>query len=175
MVLALPCRLKPSSRSGRLVPGRPGAVRMVRSGLAEGERVGLGARVEEGGLEGAVSDGAGLADELVHPLVREGAVDVGPVRLAGWLPVEQDAEPHRGCWCCWSHDQVEVAGVEAAGDLPVRRVERDGLLLHGPVPRQGPLVEPQPCRDGIDVRLAGHWAAGGGEVLGALIAGVIFW
>src|SRR6266498_5137313 len=78
-------------------------------------------------------DGAGLADELVHPLVREGAVavavDVGPVRLAGWLPVEQDAEPHRGCWCCWSHDQVEVAGVEAAGDLPVRRVERDGLLL----------------------------------------------
>ena len=58
------------------------------------------ARVEEGDLEGAVGDGAGLADELVYPLLRECAiavaVDVGSVGLAGWLPVEQDAEPRRG-------------------------------------------------------------------------------
>ena len=37
---------------------------MLRSGLAESEAVGLGAWVGEGDLEGAVGDGAGLADEL---------------------------------------------------------------------------------------------------------------
>ena len=37
---------------------------MLRSGQAESEAVGLGAWVGEGDLEGAVGDGAGLADEL---------------------------------------------------------------------------------------------------------------
>jgi hypothetical protein len=35
--------------------------------LAEGEGVGLDAWAEEGDLEGAVADRAGLADELVQP------------------------------------------------------------------------------------------------------------
>src|SRR5437773_3063211 len=94
--------------------------------LAEGEAVGLGPGIEEGDLKGAAGDGAGLTDELVHPLLGEGAVavgaDVGPVSGAGWLPVDDDAEPHRACRCGWSHDEVEVTAVEAAGDLPVRRV-----------------------------------------------------
>src|SRR5215467_13570448 len=82
--------------------GRPAPVRMLRRGLAEGEAVGLGAWIEEGDLAGAVSDGAGLADELVNPLLHEGAVagdvDVRPVALAWWLTVEQDAKLHRS-WC----------------------------------------------------------------------------
>src|SRR5262249_37431232 len=57
--------------------------------LAEGEAVGLSARVGEGDLAGALGDGTALADELVHPLLREGAVaagvGVGSVRLARWL------------------------------------------------------------------------------------------
>jgi hypothetical protein len=73
-----------------------------------------------------------------------------------------------------AHDEVEVAGGETAGDLPVGLVQRGGLVLHCPVPRQRPLVEPQPRRDGVDVWLAWYGAAGGGEVLGALIAGVAF-
>src|SRR5450631_3123981 len=163
------------------VPGRPGAVGMFRSRLAEGEAIGLSPWIEEGDLEGAVGDSAGLADELVNPPLREGAaavgvgVGVGSVRLARWLPVDTDAEPEGSSWRCRSHDEVEVAGVEAAGDLPARRVQRGDLFLHAPVPRQGPLVEPQPRWDGIDVRLARHRAAGGGEAFGALIAGVIFW
>src|SRR5215475_4587442 len=64
--------------------------------LAEGEAVGLGTWIKEGDLEGAVGDGAGLADELVHPLLREGAVaigvGVGAVGLAWWLSVDADAE-----------------------------------------------------------------------------------
>src|SRR5215471_4338679 len=64
-------------------------------GLAKGEAVGLSARVGEGDLEGAVGNGAGLTEELVCPLLREGAgavsVGVGPVGLAGWLSVDTDA------------------------------------------------------------------------------------
>jgi hypothetical protein len=40
--------------------------------------------------------GPGPADELVHPLLREGAVaigvGVGSARLAGWLSVDADAD-----------------------------------------------------------------------------------
>jgi hypothetical protein len=121
-------------------------------GLPEGEAVGLNVGVGEGDLESAVGDGAGLADELVNPLLREVAVavgvDVGSVGRAGWLSVDEDPASHRASWFRWSHDEVEVAGVEAAGDLPARRVQRGGLFPHRPVARQGPLVEPQPCRDG---------------------------
>src|ERR1700730_4966823 len=137
--------------------------------LPEGERVRLGAGIKEGNLEGAVGDGAGLADELVYPVLREGAVavvvDVGSVGLAGRLSVDEDAVSEGGAWFRRCHDEVEVAGVEAAGDLPVRRVQGGGLFLHGPVPRQGPVVEPQPRGDGIGVRLAWQNAAGGGEVI----------
>ena len=69
------------------------------SGLAEGEGVGLDAWVEEGDLEGALADRAGLADELVQPRVGDGAValvvGVGAVRGSRRLPVEEHAEPHR--------------------------------------------------------------------------------
>jgi len=114
----------------------------VLPGLAEGEAVGLNPWTGEGYLEGALGDGAGLADELVHPLLRQGAgagagavgVGVGPVCLAGWLSVDTDAKPQRRSWR-GPHDEVEVAGVEAAGDLAARRVQRGGLFLHGPVPR----------------------------------------
>jgi hypothetical protein len=127
----------------------------------------VGAWFREGDLEGLVGDGAGLADELVYPLLGKGAVavvvDIGFVGVAGWLSVDEDAVSDRGAWFWRSHDEVEVAGVEAAGDLPVRRVQRGGLFLHGPVPGQGPVVEPQPLGDGVGVRLAGHTAAGEAE------------
>ncbi len=58
---------------GHAVAGGIRSVGWARSGLAEGERVGLGAGVEERDLEGAVGDGAGLADELVQPLLPAGA------------------------------------------------------------------------------------------------------
>src|SRR5271165_7515193 len=89
--------------------------------LAEGECVGLSPGVEEGDLEGAVGDGAGLTDELIYPLLCDRAVaiavDVASVCLAGGLSVDEDAASHGGFWCCRSHDEVEVAGVEAAGDV----------------------------------------------------------
>jgi hypothetical protein len=45
--------------------------------LAEGERIGLDVGIEEGDLEGAVGDGAGLPDELVESLFGASHVRLG--------------------------------------------------------------------------------------------------
>jgi hypothetical protein len=99
----------------------------------------------------------------MRPLLGEGTVaggvGLGSVRLAGRLSVDSDVEPDRGSWGGWRHDEVEVAGVEAAGDLPARRVRGGGLFGHGPLPGQGPLFESQPGRAGVGVRRAWHRAA----------------
>src|SRR5215211_4806273 len=150
---------------------------LVRPGLAEGEGVGLDAWVEEGDLEGAVAYGAGLADELVQAWFGDGAValivDVGSVGGTHGLAVQVHAEPHRCPWGSRSHDQVQVAGVEAVGDAPVGLVEHDRLPPDRPVTREGPVVEPQPLGDGIDLRGVKDRTVGGREVLGALVAEVV--
>ena len=68
--------------------------------LAEGEGVGLNARVEEGDLEGVLADGATLADELVEPRFGDPAVavvvDVDSVRGDRRLPVDAHAKSY-GC------------------------------------------------------------------------------
>src|SRR6266496_2104484 len=149
-----------------------------KSRLAEGECVGLNARIEEGDLECVLGDGATLADELVEPLFGHRAValvvDVGSVGSARRLPVDEHAtsygSPSRGR----SHDEMQVAGVEAVGDPPVGLVQHDSLSLHRPITSQGPMVESQPLRDGIDVTRVQDCTSGGGEVLGALIADIVF-
>src|SRR5215471_4378668 len=99
-IVMVPVGSSPISRLSARLPMQP--VRTVDAGdrlgecfLAEGEAVGLGAGVGEGYLTGAFGYGAALADELVHTLLRKGAVAVGvgvaSVRLARWLPVDADA------------------------------------------------------------------------------------
>jgi hypothetical protein len=169
VILDWPCR-----RPGPPVTGS----RRGRRWLAEGERVSLGAGVEERDFEGALGDRSGLADELVQPLFDDRAValfvNVGAVSRARRLPLEEHAEAHGGPAGGRPHDQVEVTGVEAAGDLAVGLVQPGGLLLHCPVARQGPLVEPQLRGGAVHVGLARHDAAERGEVFGALVAGVVF-
>ena len=110
---------------------------VVITALAEGEGVGLDAGVQEGDLEGAVGDGAGLADQLVQPGVGDCAVarlvDVGAVGGAWWLAVEAHPEPDGTLWRGRSHDQVQVAGVEPIDDPTTCLVQHDGLPLHRPV------------------------------------------
>jgi hypothetical protein len=119
-------------RHGRKMkwPGRPD--------LTEGEGVSLHTGVEERDLEGMPGDGPRLPDELVKPLFGGGAValavKVRPVGRARRLTVEEHPESHRGSRRCWPHDEVEIAGVESVGDLPVGFVCRGGPLLYGPVP-----------------------------------------
>src|SRR5215470_17519954 len=126
---------------------------MWRGALAECERVRLNAGTGKGDLEGAAGNGAGLADQLVQPLLADGAValvvSVGSVRGAGRFSIAEHAEPGGGSGFCWPHDEVEVTGVEAADDLPAGRVQRGGLLPHRPVPGQRPLVEPERRRGGV--------------------------
>src|SRR5512132_4096185 len=66
-----------SSTLGRRRPRNPRdtvPIVVTPCGLAEGEGVGLDTGVEEGDLQGAVGDRAGLAQELVQPRLGEGAV-----------------------------------------------------------------------------------------------------
>src|SRR5271165_979396 len=181
-------RLSPQRRTARTHSRaiarsvRGGVLAVSRAGLpdlAEGERVGLDPGVGEGDLEGAVGDGAGLPDELVQPLFGHRsvalAVHVGPVRRTRRLAVDEHAEPHRRALYGGPHDQVQIAGVEAVGDLPAGLVGRGGVFAHRPGPGQGPVIESQLRRGLIGVTLARYRAAGGGEVLGALVAGVVLW
>src|SRR4051794_38222097 len=128
-------------------------------------------------LEGALADWSGLADELVQPRFGKRAValvvHVGPVGSARGLPVEEHPEVGRRPPRCRSHDQVQVAGLEPVDNLPLGLVEHDALWLDRPVTGKGPMVEPQPCRGGVVVRLARQDAAGGGEILRARVAGVV--
>jgi hypothetical protein len=114
-------------RRARNNPSRPWTSlvnALVILDLAEGERVSLNARVEEGDLEGTLGNGARLADELVEPRFGDRAValvvDVGPVRGARRLPLDAHAEPHGRPWRGRSHDQVQIPGVEAV-DNPGRQ------------------------------------------------------
>src|ERR687897_3743031 len=88
--------------------------------LAEGEGVGQDAGVQEGDLEGALGDGAGLADELVQPGAGDRAVarlvDIGAVGGTWRLPVQQHPEPDRRARRGRSHDQGQVTGVEPVDD-----------------------------------------------------------
>src|SRR6185312_1585683 len=111
--------------------------------LTEREAVGLGARLEEGDLEHAPADLAGLPYELVHAAVLQNAVPVlvrvHPVRRAQRLAVEEHAEGDR-IVLPGRHHEVRVARVEAEADAAARLVEHDGLALGGPLPAERPIV-----------------------------------
>ncbi len=96
---------------------------MAEPGLPEGEGVDLGARVEEGDLEGALDDARRLPDELVQPLIDQGAVafvvHVEPVRRPRRLAVEQNAVTHRAAGRRRTHDSVQVARLEPVDDPAV--------------------------------------------------------
>jgi hypothetical protein len=136
-----------------------------------------GSLPRRGDLEGAVGHGAVLADELVKPLVGEGAVaftvHVATVIIGGRLAVQENLEAHGGTGRLRSHDQVKVAGVEAVGDLSAGSVRCGGLFSDRPVRGQGPVVQAQLRGSLVDVRYARDQAAGRGEVFGALVAGVV--
>src|SRR5258706_6957023 len=96
---------------------------MFRRVLAEGERVRLHARIEKRDLEQSISDGLRLSNELIQPLFAHDAVtllvNIASVSSVWRLSVNEHAKPHGGSSRCRSHDQMQIAGVEAVGDLPV--------------------------------------------------------
>src|SRR5262245_4597998 len=98
---------------------------------AEGEHVGAHAGVVERDLERPLAGGPGVADELVHARIVDGAraglVDVEPVIAAGRTAVEERTE---SCGAvARRQDEVEVAALEAVGDRPGGGDEHGGLRV----------------------------------------------
>src|SRR3712207_3092012 len=69
---------------------------------------------------------------------------------------------------------MKIAGVEAARDPPAGLVQQDGLFPYRPITRKGPTVKAQLRGGRIDAALVRRCTAGGGEVLGALVADIVF-
>ena len=69
-----------------------------------------------------------------------GRVDVHAVIGAGRLAVDEDAKAHRLARSAAEHE-VEVASLEAEGNLPVRLRQQRPLWLDRPASAQGPFVE----------------------------------
>src|SRR6185503_12054066 len=101
------------------------------SGLAEGEHVHAGAGLQEGDLERALLDAAGLTDELVEPRERDGPVPLlVEVRSGGrarCLSVEEHAEPDGRSRFSGLQHEMEVAGPEAEYE-PAAGLVHDGTL-----------------------------------------------
>src|SRR4051794_14759681 len=84
--------------------------------LAEGERERLDTRVEELDLELTVGDWRPLPDQLIQPLRGHAAgaliVDVGAMRSARRLPIDQHPETGRRDARSRSHDEMEITSVK---------------------------------------------------------------
>src|SRR3954452_12981662 len=128
------------------------------AGSAEGEHVGLDAGGEEADLERAVGDRSLLTNELVEPLLDDGAVallvHVEPVRVTWWLAVEEHAERHARVARGRAQHEVDVASVEAVADAAAGPLEDARPLRDGPLSAQRPLVELQHVGCGEAGRLA---------------------
>jgi hypothetical protein len=108
-------------------------------GLAECEHVGLNAGGEESDLEGAVGDRAPLANQLTELRLDQGSmarfVDVEPLVVAGRFSIDEHAQRHGRTSLPFSHDEMDVAGVEAERDPPVGSVQHACPPLDSPIPR----------------------------------------
>src|SRR5829696_10436528 len=147
-------------------------------GSAERERISLHSRLEKLDLELSISDGLRLSDQLIQPLFANRTValvvNVDSVSSARRPSIDEHAKSHGRSSRCRSHDEMKIAGVKVIRDPPVGLVQHSGLLLYGPIAREGPVIEGQSCGGGIDVRGVQDRTVGGFEVLGALVAEIVF-
>src|SRR6202022_1292356 len=144
--------------------------------LTEREAVCLDARIEEFDLEGSILNAAPLADQLVEPLIIRSAlaltIDVGSMGCACGLAIDKDAKPHRSGTFGRSHDQVDVTGMKAKGDTPVRLVENCCPSRDRPKSRYGPIIQVQTAGNCIGARLVRDGTTGRGKTFRLLVAGV---
>jgi hypothetical protein len=86
----------------------------------------------EGDLDRAVDDRSALANEVIEPRFHQravsGFIDVDPVRIAGRLAVDEHAVRDRRSGHRWTHDEVDIAGVEAERERPSARFSTLALL-----------------------------------------------
>jgi hypothetical protein len=93
--------------------------------------------IKELDLESVVCDCAALPDQLVKPLLSNGALTIGiGIRtMAGtWRhAVDRNAEAHRLAVRTWSQDEMQVASVEFIDDAAVFPVEGSMLAPDRPI------------------------------------------
>src|SRR5262245_775083 len=77
-------------------------------------------RIDELDLELPVHDGFRLSNQLIHPRLRNSAatliVYINSVSRAGHVPIDEHPKTCRSSRRRRSHDQMEVAGMEAVGN-----------------------------------------------------------
>ena len=108
------------------------------------------------------------------PNLLEAETNRAMVRSARRLAIDAHMKAPGRSWRSRPHDQMQITGVEAVRDPPVACVQYKGLLLHRPIPRQRPLIEPQLCWDRIDAPLVPSRTTRRGKVLSAPIADIGF-
>ena len=159
-------------------PVRGDRVKSLGRGSAEGEHKRLHACIEKLDLELPISNVPWLPDQLIQPLVGHRAVallvNVTAVSSARCLSIEEHAKAHGRSPRCRPHDQMQIAGVKAVRDAPVGLVQHCVPSPHRPLTRQGPMIEPQPLGDSIEVTPVQDSPTGGRKVLGALVADIGF-
>src|SRR5580698_6036812 len=124
---------------------------------AEGKVISLRSRIEELDLELAIHDRVGLPNELVQPRFDNRAVawavNISTVSGTRRLSIDRYAKSHGGSSRRWSHDEIEIARVEAERNSPGGLIQHDGLLTDRPVSGKGPVVEVQPLWRNVNARL----------------------
>src|SRR6516225_5112883 len=112
---------------------------------AERERKSFHAWTEKLDHELSISDRLQLANHLVCALFSHCAVallvNVGSMRRAWRLPVDQHAEFHRHSRRRRTHDKVEIAGVKTIHDASIGLIQPGGLLCHSPIARERPFIQ----------------------------------
>src|SRR5258706_12119713 len=105
---------------------------------AEGEAIGLGSGAEELDRDEALPDRVRLADQLIQALLGQQAVaslvDVEPMAIAGYLPIEEHAERHLRPARRRSHHEVDISGLEPESDPRTSLVRHGGVLSERPRP-----------------------------------------
>jgi len=92
---------------------RPKKTEITPAVSAEGEGVGLDARIEEADLERMIGDGTILPNKLVEPLPHHDAlavgIDIGAMAVAGQCAVNRHAEANGIALLRGAENEVEIA------------------------------------------------------------------
>ena len=111
-----------------------------------------------------IGDAIRLADQLIGSRLCYSPVshlvDVSTVRNAGSLPTDRHAKSHQGARRTRTHDEVQIARVEAIDNPTLGLVQNRGLLLDGPSAQQRPVIHSQSGGRGVDTASTPYRPAG---------------
>src|SRR5688572_23137134 len=123
---------------------------------AESESVSRDAGIFELDLEGPIAHCAGLADQLVKPVLDDGArtigSDVDAVIVARHRAVDAHAKLHRFAVVARPEHEMQVASLETERDSARRGVQHALLFADGPVAVEPPLVQRELGGDCVSMR-----------------------